>query len=219
MTAPPFQVAGRLANTTPMTSRRKPPSPDMNVRSGSSFKRCRSRRHESVRVLAAYTPPTELLRGAAGTEAWTRWQRPCLPAVEPSGRSIPMHELSIALSLVDAVCEQLPRLGEQARVRAVHVRIGTLSGVVPEALAFSFDVAAAGSPIEGARLKIRSVAIQAWCEACGDERQIAGPSLHCPVCDAPTPRILAGRELELTAVEVIDDHADPRSPAEHPQEE
>lgn len=65
-----------------------------------------------------------------------------------------MHELSIALSLVDCICEELPRLGEPIRIRCVHVRVGALSGVAPEALAFAFDVAAEDSAIAGARLAI-----------------------------------------------------------------
>ena len=65
-----------------------------------------------------------------------------------------MHELSIALSLVDAVCEELPRLGPAASVRSVYVRLGPYSGVVAEALTSAFELAIAGSPIEGARLEI-----------------------------------------------------------------
>jgi hydrogenase nickel incorporation protein HypA/HybF len=68
-----------------------------------------------------------------------------------------MHELSIALSLVELASEELARLGD-VRLGAVHVRVGTLSGVVPEALRFSFDVAADGTTIAGARLEIEPVA-------------------------------------------------------------
>jgi len=65
-----------------------------------------------------------------------------------------MHELSIALSLVDAACDELPRLGPKVAVRSVHVRLGPYSGVVADALVSAFDVAAAGSPLAGARLEI-----------------------------------------------------------------
>ena len=68
-----------------------------------------------------------------------------------------MHELSIALSLVELASEELARLGD-VRLGAVHVRVGTLSGVVPAALRFSFDVAADGTTIAGARLEIEPVA-------------------------------------------------------------
>lgn len=88
-----------------------------------------------------------------------------------------MHELSIAMSLVDAVCEELPRLGDRVSIRSVRVRVGPLSGVVPDALAFAFDVAAAESPLAGARLEIETT---------------------------------EGNELELAALEVIDDDAEDR---------
>lgn len=72
--------------------------------------------------------------------------------------NVTVHELSIALSLVDAVCDELPRLGDRVSVRRVIVRIGPLSGVVPDALRFAFDVASDGSPIAGASLDIEEVA-------------------------------------------------------------
>jgi hydrogenase nickel incorporation protein HypA/HybF len=65
-----------------------------------------------------------------------------------------MHELSIALSLIDAVCDELPRLGAGASVRAIRIRVGPRSGVVADALAFAFDVAVADTPVAGARLEI-----------------------------------------------------------------
>jgi hydrogenase nickel incorporation protein HypA/HybF len=60
------------------------------------------------------------------------------------------------MSLVDAVCEELPRLGNRVTLLSVRVRLGPLSGVVAEALQFAFDVAAEGSPIAGARLEIEA---------------------------------------------------------------
>ena len=68
-----------------------------------------------------------------------------------------MHELSIALSLVETVCDELPRLGSGVAVRRVLIRVGPLSGVVPAALKFAFDVAAEGSPIAGSELDIEEV--------------------------------------------------------------
>lgn len=64
-----------------------------------------------------------------------------------------MHELSIALSLIDLASERATQLDVE-RIAAVHVRVGALSGVVREALAFSYEVARAGTPLEHARLEI-----------------------------------------------------------------
>lgn len=67
-----------------------------------------------------------------------------------------MHELSIALALVELTSEEAERL-RAARVNALYVRLGTSSGVVAEALRFSFDLAAAGTIAEGARLELEPV--------------------------------------------------------------
>jgi len=134
-----------------------------------------------------------------------------------------VHELSIALSLVDCACAELPRLGKRARIAAVHVRLGPLAGIVKEALRFSFEVAAAGSAIEGARIEIEDVDLRVSCPACGRERRLENPqALRCPACGTLTPEVITGRELELAALEVIDDADDAayrRGSPEHPQEE
>jgi hydrogenase nickel incorporation protein HypA/HybF len=112
-----------------------------------------------------------------------------------------MHELSIAIDLVDAVCARAEQLG--ARVDVVHVRLGPLSGVVEEALAFSFDIAAAGTPIAGARLAIEAMPVTVRCPRCGGEPRPASPQrLRCPDCGIPTADVVQGRELELYALEV-----------------
>jgi hydrogenase nickel incorporation protein HypA/HybF len=64
-----------------------------------------------------------------------------------------MHELSIAMSLVDIACEEKQRR-DLPEVHAVRLRLGVRSGIVSAALAFSFDLAATGTCIEGAALKI-----------------------------------------------------------------
>jgi hydrogenase nickel incorporation protein HypA/HybF len=118
-----------------------------------------------------------------------------------------MHELSIALALVDLACEERERLG-RVRVEALHLRLGALAGVAKDALAFSFDVAAEGTPIEGARLEIEDVPITVFCSSCGAERAIASPQhMHCPVCAAPAADVRGGRELQLAALEVAEDVA------------
>jgi hydrogenase nickel incorporation protein HypA/HybF len=118
-----------------------------------------------------------------------------------------MHELSIAVSLVEAACDEVARLG-LARVAALHVRLGRLSGVVREALEFSFDLAASDTAIDGARLEIEEVAVTVLCATCGGERQIENVQhFHCPVCGGATPEVVRGRELELVALEVEEDDA------------
>jgi hydrogenase nickel incorporation protein HypA/HybF len=124
----------------------------------------------------------------------------------PDQRSRVVHELSIAMSLVELASERAAEIGE-ARVAAVHVRIGPLAGVVEEALRFSFDAAAGGTPVEGARLVVERMPAEVFCAPCGVERVLDEPlRFRCPVCGAPTVDVVRGREIELTALEV-EEHA------------
>ena len=112
-----------------------------------------------------------------------------------------MHELSIALSLVDVAQEEAIRL--KARVCAVHVRIGALAGVVPEALEASYEMACAATPLEGSRLVIEQVPLVVFCPNCRTERELRSvQSFCCAECGTPTPRVEQGRELELVALEI-----------------
>ena len=55
-----------------------------------------------------------------------------------------MHELSIALGIVDIAEEESDRRGGVA-VLSVHIKLGPLSGVVKEALTSAYELAREGS--------------------------------------------------------------------------
>lgn len=119
-----------------------------------------------------------------------------------------MHELSIAQSLIDLLNEQL---ADQlpARVVAVHVKVGELSGVVPAALASAFAVATQGTALGGAELKIESVAPRIWCDGCGSEQPaVSLQNMTCTVCGRPSADVRAGRELEVTQLEIVEESSD-----------
>ncbi|MGK5545872.1 hydrogenase maturation nickel metallochaperone HypA [Streptomyces sp. URMC 127] len=113
-----------------------------------------------------------------------------------------MHELSIATAIVERA-EETARLHGGGRVAVVRVTVGELAGVVPDALRFSFEVAREGTLLEAARLVVEEVAARARCAPCGaDFAPGTPPLLWCPRCDALSRELLAGRELEVTAVEL-----------------
>jgi hydrogenase nickel incorporation protein HypA/HybF len=113
-----------------------------------------------------------------------------------------MHELSIALEILDVAAEEAGRQG--GRVAAIHLTLGPLSGVVKDALVSAFELAREGTPFEGAELLVREVPVVAHCPACEEDRMLASvQSLICPVCGTPTPRVVSGRELEVAALEIV----------------
>ena len=114
-----------------------------------------------------------------------------------------MHELSLALSLLDEVGAAAAREGA-TRVASVHLRLGRMSGVVRDALLFAWDLARADTIASDATLVIDEVPVAVWCAHCAGERSVrAGEGLICAQCGAVTPTIVRGRELELVAMEVL----------------
>src|SRR4051812_42090567 len=112
-----------------------------------------------------------------------------------------MHELSIALSIIDLAAEEAERHG--GRVAAVHLKLGPLAGVVKQALLSAYDLAREGGPLAGAELLVEEVPLVAYCPACAAERRLASAQeLCCPACGTPTPEVVRGRELEVVALEI-----------------
>lgn len=121
-----------------------------------------------------------------------------------------MHEMSIALAVVDQVEEAARSRGVSA-VRTVRLQVGELAGVVPDALSFSFELACSGTVLEGAELVAEPVAGRARCAPCADEWAVGmPPRLCCPVCGEATSELVAGRELRITGVEWEETAADTR---------
>jgi hydrogenase nickel incorporation protein HypA/HybF len=113
-----------------------------------------------------------------------------------------MHELSIALGILDAAGEEMAN-HDGACLRAIHVRLGPLSGVVGTALQSAYALAREGSGFDQADLVVEEIPLIAYCDTCAAERELASPALLCcPVCGNATPAIIKGRELELVALEI-----------------
>jgi hydrogenase nickel incorporation protein HypA/HybF len=113
-----------------------------------------------------------------------------------------MHELSIAMSIVEVVEEESARQGD-ARVLAVHLKLGPLSGVVKEALLASFEMAREGTALDGCNLIIEEVPILIDCTNCGTTRPVVSiQEMSCSVCGAPADKVIHGRELEVSAIEI-----------------
>ena len=113
-----------------------------------------------------------------------------------------MHELSIAMSIVEMAEEQSESHGG-AKVTAIYLKLGPLSGVVKVALENAFSLAREGTLLEHANLIVEQVPIVARCPKCVAERTLASmQSFVCPVCETPVSDIVHGRELEVVALEI-----------------
>jgi hydrogenase nickel incorporation protein HypA/HybF len=113
-----------------------------------------------------------------------------------------MHELSIAMNIVDLAMDEAESRGASG-VDVVYLKLGPLSGVVKEALLFSYEVVCQQTPLEGSKLFIEEVPIVVNCPVCRRRRLAQSiQSICCSVCGTPTPEVLEGRELLVTALEL-----------------
>jgi hydrogenase nickel incorporation protein HypA/HybF len=118
-----------------------------------------------------------------------------------------VHELSVALSIIDVVEEELAKR-KDAEVTAVHLRLGPLSGVVKDALLFSYDLACEGTRLEVSKLEIEEMPVMLYCPACAQDQPAASlQNLCCAICGTPSADIRSGSELEVFALELADEHA------------
>jgi hydrogenase nickel incorporation protein HypA/HybF len=115
-----------------------------------------------------------------------------------------MHELSIAMSIVEAALDEARQ--RRVKVSGVHLRLGALSGVVKDALLFSYEVACEGTELQGSQLVVEDVPVVIFCLQCQREQTLDSvQSFCCPQCGAPSMDMRRGKELEVFALEIEED--------------
>jgi len=112
-----------------------------------------------------------------------------------------MHETGIMENTLQIALQEARAAGA-TRLHRLRLRIGVLSGVVPEALQFAFELVSRGTMAEGGRLEIENVNAAYWCDACDKEFEPEDWAAPCPNCGQPSSLLRRGRELELTSVEI-----------------
>jgi hydrogenase nickel incorporation protein HypA/HybF len=113
----------------------------------------------------------------------------------------PMHEVSVMAEAVRLAVDAAKSSGA-SRVLALRLRVGTLSGVVPDAMRFAFDVVCRDTMAAGASLEIESVPAACWCATCRAEFECTDFFNECPRCHNVSGELRRGRELEIASVEM-----------------
>ncbi len=112
-----------------------------------------------------------------------------------------MHEMSVVAGLFDLL-EENARNEKAAKIISVTLRVGRLSGVVPDLLETAFETFKKGTAAETARLRIEIVPLKIRCRACERESITEEPVFVCSACGASDFEILEGRDLVLERMEV-----------------
>ena len=97
---------------------------------------------------------------------------------------------------------QSARASGAARIHTVRLRVGEMSGVMPEALRFAFEVVRQGTMAAEATLDVETIPMKWWCLQCEQEFDGDPPWSECPKCGQVSGEARAGLELELASLEV-----------------
>lgn len=114
-----------------------------------------------------------------------------------------MHELSIALNIIEIV-EENARMHDLSSVSEVEIDIGTMSGVVPEVLEFSLNIAIKNTILEKARINFQIIPALARCNQCLKDFIPEDIYTQCPHCESIYFDIVKGRELQVKSIKVDD---------------
>jgi hydrogenase nickel incorporation protein HypA/HybF len=112
-----------------------------------------------------------------------------------------MHEVSIMENVFEIAFARL-RQEKATRIHRLRLRIGALSGVVPESLEFAFDALKENTPAAEASLDLEYVPVRFYCSTCALEFVGDDVAELCPSCGSPDARVCQGRELDLVSLEV-----------------
>lgn len=113
-----------------------------------------------------------------------------------------MHEVSVALSVLDIAAENCKKAG-CSRIDSIRLRIGRASGVMTDALLFAFEAVKIDTIAAGATVIIDEIPVGGFCESCGkDFVTEEAYVLCCPECGSASFKISRGRELDMLDMEV-----------------
>jgi hydrogenase nickel incorporation protein HypA/HybF len=114
-----------------------------------------------------------------------------------------MHELGVAQEILDRVAREM-RKHPGARARAVGVRIGEVSGIDRDALAFGFEALTRDTEWQRLQLDIDYCPRRHRCRACGSEFNTREFDTRCLLCGSPETVLVSGDELDIGYIEVDD---------------
>lgn len=110
-----------------------------------------------------------------------------------------MHELSIAVNIVDIVTEEARKVNSSS-ISEVEIEIGSMSGVIIEALNFAIEEAVKNTCLINAKIKFTEVIAEAKCCKCENDFKVDDFFAVCPKCGSFETDIKKGKELKIKKI-------------------
>ena len=114
---------------------------------------------------------------------------------------INMHELAITESIIEAAVSAAEKNGAE-KILEIRLRIGEISGIVPDCILEYFDLASRGTIAEGAEIFFEKIPATISCRDCGYDGVISRGSYTCPQCGSAAFSLTGGREFYVESLKV-----------------
>jgi len=112
-----------------------------------------------------------------------------------------MHEMSVALSIVEAVDAKARQEGS-GKISEIALVIGRLAGIDAQSLRFCFSAAARGSLAEGCSLVIEEREAEGVCQDCGNRFSVTFLVAVCPRCQSLSVKRVSGDEFLIQSITI-----------------
>ncbi len=115
-----------------------------------------------------------------------------------------MHELGIAQDILEIVKQAVPE-GQESAVRRIRIRVGQLSGIVPDSLEFCFQAIAGDTAMPQAGLAIEQIPTIFQCRKCSHRFEVSDFEFLCPACQSSDLEMVSGKELDIVEIEMAEE--------------
>jgi len=112
-----------------------------------------------------------------------------------------MHELSIVANIFE-ILEEKAKEKKAKRIITVKLKVGSLSGVVPEFLESAFDIYKKDTIAAEAKLRIEKSPFKIQCQKCHTVMTKDDFVFICSKCGSRELKTLSGTELLLEKIEM-----------------
>ena len=111
-----------------------------------------------------------------------------------------MHEFTVTQNILYIVLQKAQEV-EARQITRVDLRVGRLTGYVPECIKLQFDILSHNTAAAGASLSFNQPPTRLHCRKCDIDYTSDSFDLTCPHCRAMEIDILSGSELYVESME------------------
>lgn len=112
-----------------------------------------------------------------------------------------MHELSVTQGILK-ICLEEGQKHNVKKVNKLNIKVGELTGLVPNCIEEYFKIVAKGTIAENAEINIEKVLVSIKCNECDYEGDLGKDNYQCPNCRGNKYSIIKGRDFYLDTMEV-----------------